>query len=75
MDGLAYYRLKQLPVKKSQKPKVQSQQPIDKTGVEYLCANCGKPNIVSARSDIQCRYCDWRILDKGRTLSVTLKAV
>ena len=75
MDGLAFYRLTQIPAKKSQKRKVQTQQVVEQAGVEYICANCNKVNLVSARGAIQCRFCDWRILEKGRSLTVTLSAV
>ena len=75
MDGLAFYRLTQLPQKKSQKRKVQTQQVVNQEGVEYICTNCHTTNLVSAIGAIQCRSCDWRILEKGRSLSVTLSAV
>jgi len=77
MDGLAFYRLTQVPDRKPRKRKVETKQDttIDETGVEYYCGGCGKINLVNSTSSIQCRYCDWRILEKGKKNTVTLKAV
>jgi len=75
MDGLAYYRLKQVPVAAPARKKVEVLiEPADQGSVAYECSKCRKETIVTASSSIQCRYCDWRILEKPRT-SVTLKTV
>ena len=79
MDGLALFRLTRVPQKQSKKRKV-NQNPVeqlksDLSGVEYYCSSCGKTNLVTAVSNIQCKSCDWRILEKGRKSIVTINAV
>lgn len=77
MDGLAFFRLTQVPQKESKKRKVVSKVEIkkDEPGVEYYCSYCGNINIVTINSNIQCTSCDWRILEKGRKSTVTINAV
>jgi DNA-directed RNA polymerase subunit RPC12/RpoP len=76
MDGLAYYRLTQVPTKAPEQKKASdSVEEVDLScSVAYECSSCRKETIIGANSNIQCRYCDWRILEKPRT-SVTLKTV
>jgi DNA-directed RNA polymerase subunit RPC12/RpoP len=76
MDGLAFYRLTQVPRKETRKRKVDPKvEEVEESGVEYRCANCSSINLVSSKSTIQCTRCDWRILEKGRKTQVVLKAV
>jgi DNA-directed RNA polymerase subunit RPC12/RpoP len=78
MDGLALFRLTRVPQKQSKKRKVNQnpeEQLTDLSGVEYYCSSCGKTNLVTAVSNIQCKTCDWRILEKGRKSTVTINAV
>ncbi len=78
MDGLAFYRLTQIPQntkKRKVKPKVEEHNLENEIGVEYYCPNCNQPNIVNSVCTIQCKKCDWRILEKGRQSIVTIKAV
>lgn len=78
MDGLAYYRLTQVPQKENKKRKVKNPVEhisINEKGVEYYCSDCGHTNIVNSISTIQCKRCDWRILQKGRKSIVTINAV
>tara|TARA_B000000441_G_C21693952_1_gene321493 strand:- start:784 stop:1017 length:234 start_codon:yes stop_codon:yes gene_type:complete len=77
MDGLAFFRLTQVPKRESKKRKVVSKVEVvpEESGVEYNCSYCGQKNIVTTTSNIQCTYCDWRILQKGRKSTVTINAV
>jgi len=77
MDGLAFFRLTQVPKRESKKRKVVSKVETitDASGVEYLCSYCGRKNIVNTTSNIQCTYCDSRILQKDRKSAVTINAV
>tara|TARA_B110000003_G_C16509785_1_gene480728 strand:- start:289 stop:513 length:225 start_codon:yes stop_codon:yes gene_type:complete len=74
MDGLAYYRLKQVPVSAPEQKKTAVAIEVTEGSVAYECSRCGKETTINANSSIQCCHCDWRILDKPRT-SVTLKTV
>jgi DNA-directed RNA polymerase subunit RPC12/RpoP len=79
MDGLALFRLTRVPQKQSKKRKVnqktEEELKSDLASVEYYCSSCGKTNLVTTVSNIQCAFCDWRILEKGRKSIVTINAV
>ena len=79
MDGLAFYRLTQVPQAQTRKRKVVEPQltPVieEETGVEYNCHNCNKTNIIYSKTVIQCGHCDWRILEKAKSVAVTVNAV
>lgn len=74
MDGLAYYRLKQVPVHAPDQKKAPITIEVSENAVTYKCTKCGKENPITVSSSVQCRYCDWRILEKPRT-KVILKTV
>ena len=77
MDGLALYRLKHLPKKRPKKrkalPTIVEKQ--SEKGVEYVCPNCNACTEIISSSVIQCKSCDWRILEKRRVSNVRVNAV
>jgi DNA-directed RNA polymerase subunit RPC12/RpoP len=77
MDGLALYRLKHLPQKRAKKrkalPTIVEKQ--SEKGVEYMCPNCNANMQVITTTVIQCKKCDWRILEKRRVSNVIVNAV
>lgn len=77
MNGLAFYRLKHLPKEKSKKRKVYHAitKRENEIGVKYSCNNCGMEIIVDSNTILQCKSCDWRILEKKRVSTVVLQAV
>lgn len=76
MDGLAYYRLKQIPQKKGIKRKVKEPVIVNtEEGTKYHCARCNRVNLINTSSHIKCIYCDWRILEKRRSERVVIEAV
>ena len=75
-NGLAYYRLKQIPQKVGVKRKVKQREIINtEGGIEYHCARCNKINLINTSSRIKCVHCDWRILEKRCTERVVIEAV
>ena len=76
MDGLQFYRLKQVPKKCSLKRKVNRNSPINTgIGIEYICCRCKKVNTIYTQGNIQCIHCDWRILEKPCTDKKTVQAI